>query len=203
MSSVIFHRNNLNIPSRSFWLSAEQIFPTAQAIQLLRTHFPLRSEQLDNSSLNRSKIPEEEEEEEWELEEEWLEWERLQALERIVAQWGSKWGGVSAWSHSLEDEFQMAYFGGKEALVEWSQEVWSHADAGRDLLQELESWDGRLPTSPQEMRILWSHFRTLHRTLITGIVSIEARVNALHLGMFTVMTPHDRRQKFGSINFAD
>jgi len=190
-------------PSRSFWLLEEHIFPTEQAIQHLQTHFPLRAEPLNNSSSNKTEIPEESSQDEWELEEEWDEWERLQALQQIVTQWGSKWGGISAWSYSLEDEFQMAYFGGKDTLLEWSQEVWSHADAGRDLLQELESWDGRLPTNPQQVRILWSNFWILHRTLITGIVSIETRVNALHLGMFTVMTPHDCRRKFGCINFAD
>jgi hypothetical protein len=123
----------------------------------------------------------------------WEEWERMQVLNRIVRLWSSIWGGLICWPMRLEDMFREVFSGGDDVIMEWSIQVWEHADVGRTLLDEVEHWTGRLPVQdPRAMKILWKEFQGMHYLLIQGITIIETRVSVLNPGIFSVRPPNDR-----------
>jgi hypothetical protein len=92
----------------------------------------------------------------------------------------------------LEDMFRDVYPGGDQAIMDWSIQVWEHADVGRLLLEEVECWTGRLPIhDARAVKIFWKEFQGMHYQLVQGI-TIETRVSVLNSGFFAVRPPTDR-----------
>ena len=121
------------------------------------------------------------------------EWERMHELNRIVRQWTSVWGGGLCWPMSLEEMFRAVYPRGDEAIMDWSVQIWEHADVGHLLLEEVECWTGRLPVQDaRAMKIFWKEFQGMHYLLVQGITIIETRVSILNPGYFSVRPPNDR-----------
>jgi hypothetical protein len=117
----------------------------------------------------------------------------MQELNRLVRQWSSIWGGGLCWPMSLEDMFREVYPRGDDAIMEWSIQIWEHADVGRLLLEEVECWTGRLPVEDaRAMKIFWKQFQGMHFLLIQGITIIETRVSVLNPGFFSMLPPTDR-----------
>lgn len=127
------------------------------------------------------------------IDDELEEWERMQELSRIVREWTSVWGGIICWPMSLEDKFREVLPRGDEVIMNWSLQIWEHADVGRLLLDEVECWTGRLPVQDERaMKIFWKEFQGMHYLLVQGITIIETRVSALNPGYFSVRPPNDR-----------
>jgi len=114
-----------------------------------------------------------------------------------VNNWAAIWGGLLSWTFQLEVEFQEVYMLGSDAVDQWSEKVWSHADVGRCLLDKINSWEDVLPKNPRMVKLLWKHYQHLHWILVRGITIIETRVDALQPGIFTVSTAEKRLRVYG------
>ena len=126
-------------------------------------------------------------------EDDWEEWDRMQELNRIVRLWSSVWGGLLCWPMQLEEKFREVIGSGDDAIMDWSIQVWAHADQGRLLLEEVEHWTGRLPVQDSRaMRIMWKEFQGMHFLLVQGITIIETQVSVLNPGIFSVRPPNER-----------
>ena len=114
------------------------------------------------------------------------EWEKMEVIRTEVVRWASIWGGVACWPDSLELMFQAACAEGRQRTIDWSLEVWSHMETGRQLLQLLENLDGELPDHPYVLRVLWREYRNAISTLVEGTTIIKTRVNMVNPGMFAL-----------------
>jgi hypothetical protein len=165
--------------------SQKFVHPDEINIKAVLTNFQFRfPRQLEQKSADSGSDEEEDDFEEW---------ERMQELNRIVRQWTSIWGGVLCWPMSLEEMFRDVCPRGDEAMMDWSIQIWEHADVGHLLLEEVECWTGRLPVQDaRAMKIFWKEFQGMHYLLVQGITIIETRVSVLNPGFFSVRPPNDR-----------
>ncbi|TFK67073.1 hypothetical protein BDN72DRAFT_879901 [Pluteus cervinus] len=111
-------------------------------------------------------------------------WDSFSTLEGRVMDWLKEWGGLENWNTTMDMEFRQAQQ--DKVVSEWGEKVAEHHRRGAQLLQVLETFDGRLPREMWRIRHLWHNQCRVMLLLTRGMAFIEVRLNILNPGPFSM-----------------
>ncbi|KAF9552828.1 hypothetical protein CPC08DRAFT_592449, partial [Agrocybe pediades] len=103
-------------------------------------------------------------------------YEAFMALREDTKVWSERWGGVTIWRDSLEVLFSRAYHLGEEKTKAYIERLWTHELHGKQILRQLRTFEGILPSSKGITNILWSYQQELVITLVQGITIIQTKL---------------------------
>ncbi|KAF6741678.1 hypothetical protein DFP72DRAFT_861623 [Ephemerocybe angulata] len=129
---------------------------------------------------------------------------RFTEIWQQAQQWSTVWGGVSAWSESLEVMFTGAAIWGDSSRVDaFTLQALDHAQKGKKLLHLIEDFDGELPSDPKALNLLWKMQCQTVIMLATGIATIEARVGVLKKERFNATNDYPLDGAFSNGHTSD
>lgn len=97
-------------------------------------------------------------------------------IRESVKIWSSMWGGVSAWSDTLEILFYRALARGPERTDYFIRRLCAHEMKGRELLRSLEKIEGCLPNDATLVSTLWCYQQELVIEVVRGLTIVQTRL---------------------------